>query len=284
MNLPRSLILTPIKSKIGLGKATHSADPERMWDEFLASNLNRIDRRSIDDRSRYIRVNPKLNIATPKYDDIKQLGVLEREAEEAVSQDFASIKEIAHIHLASSFFFEKSKNSVRQQGSIEIEGLGCFLHTCLKGSFEPYFIIEEQDHPSSPALCVILSEAIIRNMRRGYFDLDVVEFEVSKEHSSINISLCLQTSTSLPISGFPRQLISEDGIYGASNATSALLNKRNSDNDGNPKFSKGNGLVLLSKVPKELIGLAELPDTVAPTPELQGETERKSGYLFELGS
>ncbi|KAI0857367.1 hypothetical protein F4860DRAFT_517950 [Xylaria cubensis] len=127
-------------------------------------------------------------------------------------------------------------------------------------------------------------------MKRGYFDLDVVEFEVSKEHSSINISICLQTvayasgSTSLPISGFPRQLISEDGIYGASNATSALLNKRNSDNDGNPKSSKGNGLVLLSKVPKELIGLAELPDTVAPTPELQGETERKSGYLFELGS
>ncbi|KAI0857366.1 hypothetical protein F4860DRAFT_489915 [Xylaria cubensis] len=143
MNLPRSLILTPIKSKIGLGKATHSADPERMCDEFLASNLNRIDRWSIDDRSRYIRVNPKLNIATPKYDDIKQLGVLEREAEEAVSQDFARIKEIAHRLLASSFFFEKSKNSVRQvkdgftcsgsicyrfqQGSVQIEGLGCFL-------------------------------------------------------------------------------------------------------------------------------------------------------------
>ncbi|KAI0544412.1 hypothetical protein F4679DRAFT_576867 [Xylaria curta] len=235
ISIPRSLILTPIKSKVGLGKTAHGADPERIWDEFLASNLTRIDRRSIGDRSRYIRMNPKLNIETPRFDDIKQLGVLEREAEEAVSQDIARIKEIVHRLLASSFFFEKTVNSVRQikdgftcsgsiccrfqQGSSEIEGLGHFLHTCLKGSFEPYFLIEEQDHPSSPALCVVLSEAIIRNMKRGYFDLDLVEFEVSKEHSSIKISLCLQTvayafgSTSLPISGFPRQLISEDGIY-----------------------------------------------------------------------
>ncbi|KAI1737988.1 hypothetical protein F4680DRAFT_426738 [Xylaria scruposa] len=306
LSIPRSLILTPIKSKVGLGKTAHGVDPERIWDEFLASNLTRIDRQSIGDRSRYIRMNPKLNIDIPKFDDIKQLGALETEAEEAVSQDIARIKEIVHRLLASSFFFEKSISSVKQvkdgftcsgsiccrfqQGSSEIEGLGHFLHACLKGSFEPYFLIEEQDHPSSPALCVVLSEAIIRNMKRGYFDLGLVEFEVSKEHSSINISLCLQTvayasgSTSLPISGFPRHLISEDGIYAASNATSTLLDKRTFDIDGKAKLYKGNGLVLLSKVPKDSMGVAELPDTVAPTPELQGETELGSGHLFELGS
>ncbi|TRX93493.1 hypothetical protein FHL15_005768 [Xylaria flabelliformis] len=109
----------------------------------------------------------------------------------------------------------KNRPGKREQGSIEIEG----LPSNLPESFELYLLIEEQDHPSSPALCVILSEAIIGYMKRGYFDLDGVEFAVSKEHSSINISLCLQTvayasgSTSLPISGFPRQLISEDGIY-----------------------------------------------------------------------
>ncbi|KAI1747271.1 hypothetical protein F4782DRAFT_535566 [Xylaria castorea] len=127
-------------------------------------------------------------------------------------------------------------------------------------------------------------------MRRGYFDLDIIELEVSKEHSSINISLCLQTvayvsgSTSLPISGFPRQLISEDGICTISNATPTLLNKPTSEIDGKPKKSRGNGLVLLSKVPKELTGLAELPNTVASTPELEGDTMRRSKHLFELGS
>jgi hypothetical protein len=115
-----------------------------------------------------------------------------------------------------------------QQGSREIEGLGDFLHTCLKGSFEPYFLIEEQDHPSSPASAVILTEAIIRNMRRGYFDLSIIALKASKERSSINISLCLQTvqyascATSLPISGFPRQLISEDGIGAGTHATTRL--------------------------------------------------------------
>ncbi|RYC54072.1 hypothetical protein CHU98_g12134 [Xylaria longipes] len=304
---PRSLLLTPIKSKAWSSKVSYGLDPEQMWDEFIASNLTHIDRRSTGDSHRYIRVNPKLNMNTPKFDDVKQLDALEREAKEVVYQDFASIKEIAHRLLASSFFFEKNIGSVRhvkngytcsgsiccrfQQGSSEMEGLGYFLHTCLKGSFEPYFLIEEQDHPSSPTLGMILNEAIIRNMRRGYFDLDIIDLEVSKEHSSINISLCLQTtayrsgSTCLPISRFPRQLISEDGIcVGESNAISALLKKPTSDNNGKPKKPRGNGLVLLSRIPKESTSLVELPDTVAPIPELQGDTKRRSEHLFELGS
>ncbi|KAI0903577.1 hypothetical protein F4823DRAFT_635572 [Ustulina deusta] len=235
----RSLLLRPIISKTGLRKVAKDVDPEQMWGEFIASNSARDGRWSIDDNHRHIRINPRLNMDPPRFDDTKQLEGLQREADETISQDFARIKEIAHRLLASSFFFEKNINSVRQikdgytcsgsiccrfqKGSSEIEGLGCFLHACLKGSFRPYFLIEEQDHPMSPALGVILTEAIIRNMRRGYFDLDIIELEVSREYSSINISLCLQTvpytsgETSLPISGFPRQLISEDSVIHAVN-------------------------------------------------------------------
>ncbi|TGJ84807.1 hypothetical protein E0Z10_g3967 [Xylaria hypoxylon] len=303
---PMSLLLLPIISKTQPVQLASGKDPERMWDDFIAGYLAHNDRRSTGDTHRHIRINPKLNMDTPKFDDVNQIERLEREAEEVIYQDFPRIKEITHRLLATSFFFEKNINSVRQvkdgytcsgsiccrfqQASGEIEGLGHALHTCLKGSFKPYFLIEEQDYPSSPALGLILTESVIRNMRRGYFDLDIIELELSKEHSSINISLCLQTiayasgATTLPISGFPRQLVSEDSIRVASNTHSALLNEKDPGNDDKPNKSRGNGLVLLSKVPKESISIAELPETAAPIPELQGETKHRSLRLFELAS
>ncbi|KAI3328065.1 FabD/lysophospholipase-like protein [Xylariaceae sp. AK1471] len=231
---PPKTLLRSLVTKTGSHKACNDTSTEKLWDNFIKSNVALNDRWSVDDSNRYIRINPTLNLEEPKFDDVRRLAAIEQEAEEVIYQDSHRLKEIAHRLLASSFFFDKDVGSTRlttdgyvctgsiccrfQQSSSEMQGLGDFLRALLKGSFEPYFVIEEEDHASSPALGVVLTEAIIRNMRRGYFDLDPVEIRASKEHSSTRISLCLQMvpyasgSTSLLISGFPRQLMSEDMI------------------------------------------------------------------------
>jgi hypothetical protein len=97
-----------------------------------------------------------------------------------------------------------------------MKGLGGFLRSTIRGDFEPYFLLEEETHRSG-AIKIPLTEASINHMYlRGYFNIDPIQIQVSKELASTKISLCLQSDpypsgiTVLPISGFPRQLISED--------------------------------------------------------------------------
>ncbi|KAI8631062.1 FabD/lysophospholipase-like protein [Xylariaceae sp. FL1651] len=299
-------LLKPLISKTGPYEDSNAISSEQIWDKFIATNIVPDDHQSINDSYRYIRVNPTLNIEIPKYDDVKRLDALDREADEILYQDIARVREAAHRLLASSFFFDKDAMSVRQtsygytcagficcrfqQSSREMQGLGDFLHGCRKGSFEPYFLIEEEDHFDSPAFGIILTEAIIRNMRRGYFNIDSIGLKVSKEHSSTKISLCLQTvpyasgSVSLPISGFPRKLVSEDSIRTTPlNGNSALFsNQYYENNDESINSRSAANLVLLSKLPRAFSSMAELPETVAPIPELQGEPKNIDKQLSEL--
>jgi len=67
---------------------------------------------------------------------------------------------------------------------------------------------------------MILTEDIINDMYlRGTFNLQRIQIATSKELSTTEISLCLQTNpypysidSYLPISGFPRELMTEDNI------------------------------------------------------------------------
>lgn len=97
-----------------------------------------------------------------------------------------------------------------------MKALGRFLKSNLKGSFEPYFLIED-DIPGSATQKVVLTETMIRGMyQRGYLDINPIRIDALKEHTVIKILLCLQATpyacgdAALPISGFPRQLMSED--------------------------------------------------------------------------
>lgn len=99
-----------------------------------------------------------------------------------------------------------------------MKALGRFLRSSLKGNFEPYFLIED-DLPGTAAQKIILTETMIRDMyQRGYFDIEPVRINASKEYTVIKILLCLQATpytcgdTALSISGFPRQLMSEDSV------------------------------------------------------------------------
>ena len=98
-----------------------------------------------------------------------------------------------------------------------MKALGAFLQVQLQSGLEPYFLIEE-DPTRWPARQIPLGEAAIEDMRlRGYFDLDRVRLHAARENAYTRISMGLQTApypsgvTVLPISGFPRQLMSEDG-------------------------------------------------------------------------
>lgn len=100
-----------------------------------------------------------------------------------------------------------------------MKSLGTFFISGLKGNFEPYFLIED-DIPGGKAQHIVLTETAIRNMQRqGYFDIEPIQINALKEYAAIRISLCLQSASyisgeiTLPISGFPRQLMSEDANH-----------------------------------------------------------------------
>ncbi|KAI0966660.1 hypothetical protein F4678DRAFT_475768 [Xylaria arbuscula] len=110
--------------------------------------------------------------------------------------------------------------------SPEIKALAWFLISLLDGDFEPYFLIEEecqenqedQDDAPQRTRHVILTDSVLQDMHlQGNFQLEHLRINAACEDSNIEISLCLQTNPYssgvhvLPISGFPRRLMSEDG-------------------------------------------------------------------------
>lgn len=117
----------------------------------------------------------------------------------------------------------------------EIKSLGKVLQTYVSGDFEPYFTIQEQGYLSD-AVKFPLSDVVIHNMCiKGSFELGTIRFHSHRELSLIHISLCLQDTpypggdtSSLPISGFPRKLVSETRNPGEFLATSQGLDQTHS--------------------------------------------------------
>ncbi|RWA12744.1 hypothetical protein EKO27_g2394 [Xylaria grammica] len=205
---------------------------ERTWSSFLSTHVTR--KRPV--RQRYRRICPELFSKLPKFDDLAKLDDVEREAREVLRQNSAELVEVAHRLVASTFFFEKDMASVKQNalgftctGSIfcrfrpyspEIKALAWFLISLLDGDFEPYFLIEEenQDGEARPIRQVVLTDSVLQDMHlQGNFQLEQIRINTTHEHSDIIISSCLQNMPyssgvrALPISGFPRRLMSEDG-------------------------------------------------------------------------
>lgn len=100
--------------------------------------------------------------------------------------------------------------------------LGSFLRSCCVGDFRPYFLVEDDiDSDTRQRRQIILSEAFILDMEAtGCFDIEplTITTAAEKRDTATSISLSLQmapyssgsttTATALPISGFPRRLVS----------------------------------------------------------------------------
>lgn len=102
--------------------------------------------------------------------------------------------------------------------------LGSFLRSCCIGDFRPYFLIEDDiDGETRQRRQIILSEAFLLEMETaGRFDIEplLVTTAAERKDTETSISLSLQiapyssgsttTATALPISGFPRRLVSDE--------------------------------------------------------------------------
>ncbi|KAI0205198.1 hypothetical protein F4808DRAFT_473273 [Astrocystis sublimbata] len=205
---------------------------EKVWNNFLSAQASR----KPFVRQRYRRICPELFSKLPKTDDVSKIDDIEREAQEVLRQNNSELVEIAHRLIASTFFFEKDMTSVKQKasgftctGSIfckfrpfsaEIKSLAWFLISLLDGDFEPYFLLEEEfeDDAVRPPRQVVLTNSVLQDMhQQGNFQLYQLRIRAAHENSKIKLSLCLQSIPYrsgvhvLPISGFPRRLMSEDG-------------------------------------------------------------------------
>jgi len=102
-------------------------------------------------------------------------------------------------------------------GTEDMKALGRYILDCMKGNFEPHFIVREERKYEN-AQKVPISEDVLEDMYiRGRFIMDPLRITVSKQLSRTSISLCLQDGpylhsfdSNLPISGFPRTLMTED--------------------------------------------------------------------------
>lgn len=104
------------------------------------------------------------------------------------------------------------------------------------GDFMPYFLIEDDiDSETRQRRQIIPSEAFLLDMEtEGLFEMEplTITTAADKKDSTTSISLSLQmapyscgattTGTALPISGFPRRLVSVDGGSKASKAETTV--------------------------------------------------------------
>ncbi|KAI1385436.1 FabD/lysophospholipase-like protein [Hypoxylon trugodes] len=228
---------------------------DRVWNRFMASSAMKDNAT----RQRYMRICPELLLKLPKFDDVSRMESVEQETAEVLRQNHQDIVEAAHRLVASTFFFERDVGSVKQSssgysctGSIfcrfplssrKLTSLGWFLISQLDGDFEPYFLVEVRDEDGSapPPRQIFLTNSVLQDMHlQGNFHLDPVKVSATTENADVKISLCLRTrpypsgDIVLPISGFPRKLMTEDGgglIYqpgSSARAHPSVIEKRSS--------------------------------------------------------
>ncbi|KAI0122402.1 FabD/lysophospholipase-like protein [Daldinia grandis] len=236
-------------------KLNNQRQCDRIWNRFMSSSAMKEE----STRQRYMRICPELLTKLPKFDELQKISSVEQETAEVLRQNHQDIVEAAHRLVASTFFFEKDASSVKQTasgytctGSIfcrfrlsshELKALGWFLISRLDGDFEPYFLLEILDEGASwPPRQIVLTNSVLQDMHlQGGFQLNPLRISTITEDAQVKISLCLQTRpyhsgvVVLPISGFPRKLMGEDGsglMYQASvspsRAFSSAIEKRSS--------------------------------------------------------
>jgi hypothetical protein len=94
----------------------------KIWNDF---RLDVLGGPYASDRRRYIRLNPDLGFKVPKLDEVARLRDVQQAARDQLKSGPASarVKEVAHRLIASTFFFEKTEASTREQeGKYECDG------------------------------------------------------------------------------------------------------------------------------------------------------------------
>jgi hypothetical protein len=99
--------------------------------------------------------------------------------------------------------------------SLELEGLGRQLQDLQSYYFSPYFIISEQYQDRDSVMVEIPADTVAGMIRERAFSMEIIQICLSSKVARTMISLCLRKDEeTLPISGFPRHLMTEEHNIG----------------------------------------------------------------------
>ncbi|KAJ2904255.1 putative patatin-like serine protein [Zalerion maritima] len=253
---PATSFFIPKMAKIAFDRFDNLLRSEKIWSAYLSNTAESSHHNTepgID--RRFIRLNPELGFKVPKMDDVDSIPAIEDAVEHDVLRFKEKYVEVAHRLIASTFFFQKDSSSVQPNGSgfrctgtiycrfknnsDYVKALGDFLLGCLKSDFDPFFVIEEVGHPESAVRVTIKKVEIEAMAIRGDFRAKKFKVDASSELSMTSMSLCLRQNpyqslldSRLPISGFPRRLMSEDHQDQDISARRKLLNRHSGEYPG----------------------------------------------------
>jgi len=82
---------------------------------FIAESVSSdFTRSSSGNHRRFIRINPDIRSSVPRLDAVDEMDNLEKSVKEYLESNMQRVREVAHRLIASTFFFEKDRNSVTQ--------------------------------------------------------------------------------------------------------------------------------------------------------------------------
>ncbi|KAF3039476.1 hypothetical protein E8E12_000358 [Didymella heteroderae] len=205
---------------------------------------------------RYVRINPEIS-NLPSLDDVAQLKAIQVATCNALErpESRAQIKRVAHMLVASSFYYERTNvprnvyNGYSCTGKIccrfeddsdELRAFGDYLRNQQTKNSRLAFEIENVTE-QRVIETVELSTPVISRMRQiASFSLPTPAIRVRDKNDKIKISLLLPGRPSVSeryvISGFPRVIMTEDRVL---EPTPELPVSKGRSNRNNPRVSSG---------------------------------------------
>ncbi|KAI0868821.1 hypothetical protein GGS24DRAFT_494248 [Hypoxylon argillaceum] len=193
-------------------------------------------------RGRLQRIDPRLGYDPPSLDDKAKMRHLKRTAKQVLKQNPSYQRQIRHISrrlVASCFYFEKMRH----------DGIGSGHYQFNEGASTPFSALRNRGGPGSIKTYL---RKIINKMCKGtlsIFDFDRVDYPVSNKNAEVTISMVFWDSEDrktdiIPISGFPRRIISESSLNIPSSLSFGMLKisaeeywtEMNSDTTNYPKL------------------------------------------------
>lgn len=104
--------------KIAIDHIASGLDSEKIWRSYM-----NVLHPPPNQKARYVRINPQLRENPPGLDEVERLPYLQEAVREMSSAD-VSVQNVAHRLIASSFYFEKSRDvELALDGSVNIKGM-----------------------------------------------------------------------------------------------------------------------------------------------------------------
>ena len=235
--------------KIATDHVLSSLDSEKTWKEFL----NRFP--STDKfTDRYIRLNLPLDKDPPRLDNVRAMSELQEITRSRYTMRRDEVKAIADRLLATTFYFERTSDSARENenrsisitgnivcrfapGSEEIRALGeafrkrsTDAYNLNYAAHEPYFMLMERRREKDAQQVSIATHTLDKMIRDGHFSMGQITLTLSDRMAESEIMLCFSDQpgrpTYYPISGFPRCLLEEERKFSSRTRLSLSLGRK----------------------------------------------------------